>query len=235
MTELGKKRDSMEEHSLLAGLKDRFIRFYPNITLNLVDLEKKFLDRESKILVVGSGRIAKVKGPKVVNVDIRPFESVAVVCDAQALPFRDGEFDAVVCHQVLEHVPDADRAVVEMHRVLKPGGRVIVTVPFYFPFHASPHDYRRWTVPGMRQTFSAFEEVDSDMYIGPVCAVLSGIQHFSAMLMPGFYLTYFAKTVVGWLLYLFKYLDLLIARLPNAIHLAASVYFVGRKPPSAVS
>jgi ubiquinone/menaquinone biosynthesis C-methylase UbiE len=43
------------------------------------------------------------------------------------LPFADGEFDLVLCTQVIEHVPDADRAVGELARVLRPGGTLVVS------------------------------------------------------------------------------------------------------------
>lgn len=46
--------------------------------------------------------------------------------DAQKLEFPDGSFDAAVCTQVLLYVPDVGRALMEMHRVLKPGGRALV-------------------------------------------------------------------------------------------------------------
>lgn len=45
---------------------------------------------------------------------------------AEHLPFGDGEFDATVAVQVLEYVPDVERALAEMHRVLKPGGRAVI-------------------------------------------------------------------------------------------------------------
>lgn len=48
--------------------------------------------------------------------------------DAQALPFDDASFDAVVCGYGIIHVPDPEKALEEMHRVLRPGGRVAVSV-----------------------------------------------------------------------------------------------------------
>lgn len=45
---------------------------------------------------------------------------------ATALPFGDGRFNAVVCTQVLEYVPDVERALAEFRRVLRPGGRVLL-------------------------------------------------------------------------------------------------------------
>lgn len=55
------------------------------------------------------------------------------VTDVTNLPFTDGYFDAVLCSEVLEHVPDNRRAIAELVRVLKPGGDMAVTVPRYLP------------------------------------------------------------------------------------------------------
>lgn len=49
--------------------------------------------------------------------------------DALRLPFDDGSFDAVICSEVLEHIPDYRGALAEIFRVLKPGGRFCASVP----------------------------------------------------------------------------------------------------------
>ena len=53
--------------------------------------------------------------------------------DIRRLPFPDAGFHAVVCSEVLEHIPDHHRALAELVRVLKPGGHLVVSVPRYFP------------------------------------------------------------------------------------------------------
>ena len=59
--------------------------------------------------------------------------AVAVRGNAYGLPFADGTFDAIVAAEVLEHLPDDRLAMAELVRVLKPGGRLAVTVPRWFP------------------------------------------------------------------------------------------------------
>lgn len=53
--------------------------------------------------------------------------------DALDLPYGDGEFDVVIASEILEHVPEDDRAVAELARVVKPGGSLAVTVPRWLP------------------------------------------------------------------------------------------------------
>lgn len=59
--------------------------------------------------------------------------SIEVQADAIALPFDDDTFDRVIASEVLEHVPDDARAMAELARVLKPSGRMAVTVPRFGP------------------------------------------------------------------------------------------------------
>ena len=53
--------------------------------------------------------------------------------DVARLPFKDGAFDAVICSEVLEHIPDNRKAVRELVRVLRPGGELVISVPRYLP------------------------------------------------------------------------------------------------------
>lgn len=55
-----------------------------------------------------------------------------VVGDATHLPFRDAAFDAVICTETLEHLPDDKSAIGEIARLLRPGGRLLGAVPSHF-------------------------------------------------------------------------------------------------------
>lgn len=65
-------------------------------------------------------------------------------------PFDDGEFDSVLCNQVFEHVFNPDEFLLEIHRVLKPGGVLLLTVPFVWDEHEQPYDYARYSSFGLR-------------------------------------------------------------------------------------
>jgi SAM-dependent methyltransferase len=66
---------------------------------------------------------------------------VDLVCDITEIPVPDRSFDAVLCTEVLEHVPRPHEALEELARVLKPGGRLILTAPFACITHFAPYFY----------------------------------------------------------------------------------------------
>lgn len=74
-----------------------------------------------------------------------------VFADAGALPFADASFDGIVCLEVIEHVPDPGRVICEMARVLRPGGRAWLSMPFMYPLHDAPFDFQRYTEYGLRR------------------------------------------------------------------------------------
>jgi SAM-dependent methyltransferase len=79
--------------------------------------------------------------------------------DVHNLGFPDSSFDVVVCDAVLEHVLYPQKAVDELFRVLRPGGRVWVGLPWVQAFHEMPKDYWRATPGGLRVWMSKFNEI----------------------------------------------------------------------------
>jgi SAM-dependent methyltransferase len=73
-----------------------------------------------------------------------------VVADVSRLPFPDASFDTVLTTQVIEHVPQPERMMAEISRVLAPGGCMILTAPQYWRLHEIPHDYYRFTKYGLQ-------------------------------------------------------------------------------------
>ena len=70
--------------------------------------------------------------------------------DGQRFPFADGEFRAVMCNQVLEHVFNPDMFLQEIRRVLQAGGNLLLTVPFVWDEHEQPCDYARYSSFGLK-------------------------------------------------------------------------------------
>ena len=88
-----------------------------------------------------------------VGVDVVEGPSADLVGAVESLPVEDDSFDVVLCTQVLEHVDDPAAAVRELHRVTKPGGRVLASTHGVMVFHPNPNDYWRWTHTGLRRLF----------------------------------------------------------------------------------
>jgi SAM-dependent methyltransferase len=105
--------------------------------------------RPSRVLEVGCGwgelarRIAGEVDTDVIATDLsahmvelaRAGGVAAEVADVQDLPFADGNFDVAVAAWMLYHVPDRDRAVSELARVLRPGGRLVATTNSLLHLH----------------------------------------------------------------------------------------------------
>ena len=87
-----------------------------------------------------------------VSMDVeRHHSSVDIEDDIQTLAtISSDRFDTVYSSQVLEHIPRPQDAIHQMYRVLKPGGRLLLTVPHLSHLHEEPHDYFRYTPHALR-------------------------------------------------------------------------------------
>lgn len=94
------------------------------------------------------------------GLDVEPGANVLFVSDAHVLPIADAALDGVIMVSVLEHLYDPVRAVDQVARVLKRGGVFFSYAPFYHPYHASPHDYFRFTREGYRYLLREFSQVE---------------------------------------------------------------------------
>jgi len=79
-----------------------------------------------------------------------------VIADAVALPFSEQSFECVLATEVLEYVFQPQRLADEVHRVLRPNGTAILTVPFLFNYH---NDYWRPTKRALQDLFREYSAV----------------------------------------------------------------------------
>jgi SAM-dependent methyltransferase len=94
------------------------------------------------------------------------------------VPVEDGAFDAVLSTQVLEHVEDPGLYLSECFRVVRPGGRLLLSTHGVFMYHPDPDDYWRWTGAGLKRAVTAagFEIERFEGIIGPLATGLQMTQ-----------------------------------------------------------
>ncbi len=107
-----------------------------------------------------------------IGIDLFDGPEVDVVYDGKHLPFPDDSFDAILCTQVLEHAEDVEQVCDEMVRVLKPGGLLIVTVPFIYFEHSAPYDFRRFSRYGIARLFDKQVEIKEVVLQGAIGSTL---------------------------------------------------------------
>lgn len=105
-----------------------------------------------RALDLGGGRgelqpLLRERGFAYTNLDLEPSGPGAVAGDAHQMPFEAGSFDLVVSNDSLEQLHDPLIALQEVQRVLRPGGRLVLWVPFMHPFYGE--DYFRFTPLGL--------------------------------------------------------------------------------------
>jgi SAM-dependent methyltransferase len=81
---------------------------------------------------------------------------IDVFYDGKNIPFEDNSFDSIFCSEVLEHVFNLDEVMPEIRRVMKPDGKILVTVPFCWNEHEVPFDFGRYSSFGIIHLFEKY-------------------------------------------------------------------------------
>lgn len=194
----------MLKYSLLSPLKPtwrRYLRiFWRNSRISIFrSMEYEALSRQEyrgRVLDFGGGRRAQyhdqlqswlVDGTyESANIDPAMEPTYLVTPDGR-LPVESGTFDMVVSINTLEHVYGIEQALDELVRVVKPGGRLMLAVPFLYRVHGCPDDFNRPTASWWRETLSRKGIVELEVLpmvwdgLTSGIAVIDGIPPFSRL------------------------------------------------------
>ncbi|MEK7642712.1 MAG: methyltransferase domain-containing protein [Patescibacteria group bacterium] len=121
------------------------------------------------------------------NVDYKILDKVAdynpdIVGDIHDLPLKDESVDAVICMNILEHVEDPQKAIKEMHRVLKKGGYLYLDTPFIFYYHPMKgyyKDYFRFTRDAWEYMARDFRSIEIQNVRGAISTSMNMFSFFS--------------------------------------------------------
>ena len=158
---------------------------------------------------IGAGR--QRLDDRLVHLDVVRHAACDCLADARQLPFASGVFDLAVSQETVEHVEDPFLAVREMVRVLRPGGRIYLQVPFVIGYHPGPEDYWRFSRAGVAALLhqAGVPEARIEIAVGGGTGFYRIAVEFLAglagRLMPGLYRP--AKGVASLLCYPVKWLD----------------------------
>jgi len=165
------------------------------------------------------------------NVDLFNYPNVNLVCDIEHLPLKDNSCDAILNIAVLEHVKNPEKIVAEIFRVLKKGGLVFSFFPFIQGYHASPFDYSRRTVEGIKYLYKDFDAVEVKVAGGPASGFLWVSQEFLALIF-SFGIKKIHNLVLIFLMLItfpLKYLDIILRYFPAAENITSGFYYIGKK------
>lgn len=143
----------MSEKAFIPGKGVRLLSFedqQPNceydVNISAYDLEDLVKQGYKRVVDIGCGyggtrKVVENAGGTWEGVE--PFEGGAhtVTANAEDLPFKDQSFDLVVMASVLEHIPDVERAIAEVGRILRPGGLFVGYVAFMECFHEISYNH----------------------------------------------------------------------------------------------
>ena len=101
------------------------------------------------------------------------YGQIDYVCDIASIPVPDASFDAILCSEVLEHLPEPIKVIREFARILKPGGKIIITAPLGSGIHQEPYHFYGGYTPFWYEKFlgeAGFETVSVEANAGSLRA-----------------------------------------------------------------
>jgi SAM-dependent methyltransferase len=116
---------------------------------------------DAMILDFGAGHPAKEhEFAHVLRHDFAQYDNTDVVSTKANLPYTGDSFDFVISMSVFEHVADPWHYASEIHRVVRPGGTIMIDVAFLQPLHGDPYHFYNMTERGLKHAFRMFRHIE---------------------------------------------------------------------------
>jgi SAM-dependent methyltransferase len=144
------KVNTVNRISLDIELKKQFKKIQPGIVL---DVGSKYSPYKKYIPYT-----------KYLRLDVDKESEPDLCCDLHDIEWESDYFDTLIATEVLEHLYDPQKAINQIHRVLKKGGICLLSACFLFPYHAFPKDYHRFTKDSLNYLFRDFSKVKIHHY-----------------------------------------------------------------------
>ncbi|NMC36400.1 class I SAM-dependent methyltransferase [Candidatus Beckwithbacteria bacterium] len=155
----------------LLKIPDEYVNVAYSYRKDWVEKKAKTLKRGANILDVGAGPcqykplfkhchytsqdFMQYRGNKKgLLADKWNYGKIDIISDIAKIPVKDKSYDAILCTEVLEHVPYPIEAIKEMARILKPGGKLWITAPFASGLHQEPYHFYGGYSPYFYKLFS---------------------------------------------------------------------------------
>ncbi len=146
------------KHKFTPGFAGIFFNHNYFIRKGLVDSIKEFSDEiTGKVIDIGCGtkpyeslfNCEEYVGLEMDTPENRQAKNASFFYNGNSFPFSDNEFDSAIISEVFEHIFNPDNFLSELKRILKPGGKVLFTIPFVWHEHEQPYDYARYSSFGI--------------------------------------------------------------------------------------
>ena len=133
-----------------------------NLCLQLDSLRLPSGNRRAVLLDLGGvGRYRSwLPAGRLITCDLNPRHRPDVVGRGEHIPLQSASVDFVISTEVLEHCPEPAKFAMEIHRVMRPGGMLVLTTPFVYVVHGWPQDYYRFTASGLEHLFRVFTKIE---------------------------------------------------------------------------
>lgn len=153
------------------------VKFYGRLlldfqTLTIYKYLKQYIpSMKGQLLDVGCGnspfkflvnnKVCQYVGIDIAGADSFDYKNLDIITfDGENIPFENESFDNILCTEVIEHIPNPEKIIAEMYRVLKPNGLCIITLPWSARVHFAPYDFCRYTPYKLSILFQKFKKVD---------------------------------------------------------------------------